>query len=407
MIYFYFSLIILFFLGFSLYASKSLKTLKVSNAIIYLFNIITVLIACNLVWLFTNISKITWEKTQSYSIAIFIIWFLVLTTISFVLLLEDITRITRFIFRIKRKYKHLEGRRKFISLLGLGLAAIPFSSLLFGIFKGKYNYKVLKYTLYFDDLPTAFDGYKITQISDLHSGSFDNKEKIQYGVELINEQKSDVIFFTGDLVNNIATEMLPWKKIFKQLNASDGLFSILGNHDYGDYYHWDSKEDKEANFQQIKNIHKEIGFKLLLNEHVYLEKDQQKLALIGVENWGAGRFSKHGDLNKALAKVKDEDFKILLSHDPTHWEYIVLPEKKNIHLTLSGHTHGMQFGIEIPGWFRFSPSQWIYKYWAGMYEENGKFLNVNRGFGFNAFPGRVGIWPEITVITLKKKEIQV
>ncbi|WP_442267542.1 metallophosphoesterase [Tenacibaculum sp. ZS6-P6] len=293
------------------------------------------------------------------------------------------------------------GRRKFISQLALGLAAIPFASMLYGIFKGKYNYKVLKYQLAFKDLPEAFDGFTITQITDIHSGSFDNKEKIQYGVDLINEQQSDMILFTGDIVNNFAREMDDWIDVFKQLEAPRGKFSILGNHDYGDYSSWKTKEDKEANFQAIKDIHPKIGFELLLNENRYIEKDGEKIALVGVENWGKG-FKKEGDLKKASEGIQKEDFKVLMSHDPTHWELKVKEDDFNYQLTLSGHTHGLQFGIEIPGFLRWSPSQYVYKQWAGLYEEFGRYINVNRGFGYHAFPGRVGIWPEITVIELKK-----
>jgi predicted MPP superfamily phosphohydrolase len=290
--------------------------------------------------------------------------------------------------------------------MALVVAALPFSTLLYGMYRGKYNYKVLKYSLEFDDLPDAFDGYQITQISDIHSGSFDpeySREKIEYGIDLINQQKSDVILFTGDLVNNRSDEMDQWIDTFKKLKAKDGKFSVLGNHDYGDYVDWDSQEAKAQNMKKLEVIHKQIGFDLLLNENRKLKKDGKEIALIGVENWGAGGFKKVGDLQRAAAGVKSEDFKILMSHDPSHWEKKVRNSKEHYHLTLSGHTHGMQFGIEIPGWIKWSPVKWRYKYWAGIYEEAGRYINVNRGFGFLAYPGRVGIWPEITVITLKNK----
>ncbi|WP_299682419.1 metallophosphoesterase [uncultured Tenacibaculum sp.] len=316
---------------------------------------------------------------------------------------EDIVRLFQkgISMMSNEETKPLAGRRKFISQLALGLAAIPFASMLYGIFKGKYNYKVLKYQLAFKDLPEAFDGFTITQITDIHSGSFDNKEKIQYGVDLINEQQSDMILFTGDIVNNFAHEMDDWIDVFKQLEAPRGKYSILGNHDYGDYSSWKTDADKEANFQAIKDIHPKIGFELLLNENRYIEKDGEKIALVGVENWGKG-FKKEGDLKKASEGIQKEDFKVLMSHDPTHWELKVKEDDFNYQLTLSGHTHGLQFGIEIPGFLRWSPSQYVYKQWAGLYEEFGRYINVNRGFGYHAFPGRVGIWPEITVIELKK-----
>lgn len=296
----------------------------------------------------------------------------------------------------------IAGRRKFISQLALGLAAIPFASFLYGIVQGRYNYKVLKYQLSFEDLPDAFDGFRITQISDIHSGSFTNKEKIQYGVDMINEQKSDLLLFTGDIVNNKAVEMDNWIDMFSALDAPYGKYSVLGNHDYGDYTTWPSEEAKKENFQSIKDLHPKMGFELLLNESRYIEKDGQKLALVGVENWGKGRFTKKGDLKKAAETISKEDFKILMSHDPSHWEEKVKADDFNYHLTLSGHTHGLQMGIEIPGWIKWSPSKYVYKQWAGLYEEYGRYINVNRGFGYHAFPGRVGIWPEITVIELKK-----
>ena len=295
----------------------------------------------------------------------------------------------------------LAGRRKFISQLALGIAAIPFVSFIYGIIQGKYNYKVLKYQLSFKDLPDAFDGFTITQISDIHSGSFTNVAKIQYGVDLINEQKSDVILFTGDIVNNKADEMDNWMEMFSKLEAKEGKYSILGNHDYGDYMDWKNPEEKINNFKSVKDVHKKIGFDLLLDEYRYLERNGQKIALLGVENWGKG-FSQKGDLEKASAGISKDDFKILLSHDPSHWEYKVKNDDFNYQLTLSGHTHGLQMGIEIPSWFKWSPSQYMYKQWAGLYEEFGRYINVNRGFGYHAFPGRVGIWPEITTIELKK-----
>lgn len=297
----------------------------------------------------------------------------------------------------------LPERRKFVSQVALGLAAIPFLGILHGIVRGRYNYQVIKKTVTFDDLPEAFDGLQITHISDIHSGSFDNPAKVRYGIDLINQQESDMILFTGDMVNNRADEMLPWIKDFSRLRAPLGKFSILGNHDYGDYVNWPSAEAKERNMAKLFEVHKELGFNLLRNQKTTLERDGQKINLIGVENWGSGGFAKHGDLNKAAADVGEQDFNVLLSHDPSHFEEVVKKFKKKMQLTLSGHTHGMQFGIEIPGIVRWSPVQYRYPKWAGLYEEMGRKLYVNRGFGYLAFPGRVGIWPEITVLTLKRK----
>jgi predicted MPP superfamily phosphohydrolase len=319
---------------------------------------------------------------------------------------EDIIRIPQAVYKFFTEGNASEGgylpsRRKFVSQLALGIAAIPFASFLYGMVKGKYNFKVLRYTLHFEDLPEAFDGYRITQISDIHSGSFDNNKKIEYAVDLINEQASDIIVFTGDMVNNRASEMIPWKDTFGRLKARDGIFSILGNHDYGDYVRWESDADKAQNLNDLASIQRDMGFDLLRNESRFLQKDGQRLAIVGVENWGQG-FKQKGDLAKATRDVNSDDFKVLLSHDPSHWEHQVIDDDYHYHLTLSGHTHGMQFGIEIPGWIKWSPVKWRYKYWAGIYKEKEQYINVNRGFGFLAYPGRVGIWPEITVIELKK-----
>lgn len=393
--------IIYFLLTF--YASRSLKTLKVPRWVEWLFWLITIGVVIHLLYHWFCRGKVVWSAPQQYAVAGLLTWLIICLFVTLPLLLEDITRLIKAIFRKPTNAPRIPSRRKFVSTLGWGLAAIPFASILYSIFKGKYNYKVWKYTLYFDNLPKAFDGYRITQISDIHCGSFDKYEKIRYGVDLINSQKSDVILFTGDLVNNLANEVHNWKSLFATLQAPDGVFSIMGNHDYGDYSSWETPEAKQQNLEHLFQLQKQMGWQLLLNEHCYLERNGEKIALIGVENWGHGRFSKYGDLNKAMEGVNTEDFKILMSHDPTHWQEVVLPENKDIQLTLSGHTHGMQCGIEIPGWLKWSPSQYIYKYWGGMYEEGGKYLNVNRGFGYHAFPGRLGVWPEITVIELKTK----
>jgi predicted MPP superfamily phosphohydrolase len=292
-------------------------------------------------------------------------------------------------------------RRKFISELAILVAAFPFTGFFYAMFKGKYDYKVHRQTLYFNDLPDAFDGFTITQLSDIHAGSFDNTEAMQKGIDLANAQKSDLFVFTGDLVNNAAWEIEPYINNFGKLKAPYGQYSILGNHDYGDYIEWDSEKEKAANLDKLKQHHKELGYRLLLDENVAIEKNGQKISLIGVQNWGKG-FIKIGDLDKALQGVDKDAFKVLLSHDPTHWEEKVRYNPANIHLTLSGHTHGAQFGVEVAG-FRWSPVQYRYLDWAGLVNEKNRYLYVNRGFGFLAFSGRLGIWPEITVITLKKK----
>ena len=387
-----------------IYTFQAIKTVTKNKAIRYGSLLISIAIYINFIVTIFSYSRND-GQTPQFQIAVGLLLTVLLPKLVVIIVLfgEDIYRwILKGISAISNgETKPLASRRKFISQLALGLASIPFASFIYGIIQGKYNYKVLKYSLTFKDLPDAFDGFTITQISDIHSGSFTNKEKIKYGVDLINQQKSDVILFTGDIVNNKADEMDNWIDVFDKLEAKEGKYSILGNHDYGDYMNWNSKEDKAKNFQAIKDIHKKIGFDLLLDEHRYLKKDNQKIALLGVENWGKG-FNQSGDLQRAAAGIKKEDFKILMTHDPSHWEYKVKKDDFNYHLTLSGHTHGLQMGIEIPGWIKWSPSKYAYKQWAGLYEEAGRFVNVNRGFGYHAFPGRVGIWPEITVIELKK-----
>lgn len=397
-------LLTLLIIAVELYTFQAFKTISKNKIIRYSFLLISIAVYINFI-----ITLITYDRGNGQTPQFQMAMGLLLTisipklVVIFVLFGEDIYRLVlKLISAVSsRETANLEGRRKFISQLALGLAVIPFASFIYGIIQGKYNYKVLKYQLTFKDLPEAFNGFTITQISDIHSGSFTNKEKIQYGVDLINEQKSDIMLFTGDIVNNKADEMDNWIDVFDKLEAKEGKYSILGNHDYGDYMDWKNPQDKIDNFQKVKDIHQKIGFDLLLDEHRYLEKNGQKIALLGVENWGKG-FNQAGDLQKASKNIKKEDFKILMSHDPSHWQEKVKKDPFNYQLTLSGHTHGLQMGIEIPGWLKFSPSQFVYKQWAGLYEEAGRFINVNRGFGYHAFPGRVGIWPEITVIELKK-----
>ena len=387
-----------------IYTFQAFKTVSKSKIVRYSFLLISIAVYINFFITFLTYSRSV-GQTPQFQMAVGLLLTISIPKLVIIILLfgEDAYRWVLKLFSAisSGETKQLVGRRKFISQIALGLAAIPFAAFIYGIIQGKYNYKVLKYQLSFKDLPDAFDGYTITQISDIHSGSFTNKEKIKYGVDLINQQKSDIMLFTGDIVNNKADEMDNWMDVFDKLEAKDGKYSILGNHDYGDYMDWDNPQDKIDNFQKVKDIHQKIGFDLLLDEHRYLEKDGQKIALLGVENWGKG-FNQAGDLARASVNIKQEDFKILMSHDPSHWEIKVKEDPFNYQLTLSGHTHGLQMGIEIPGWLKWSPSKYVYKQWAGLYEEAGRFINVNRGFGYHAFPGRVGIWPEITVIELKK-----
>lgn len=292
------------------------------------------------------------------------------------------------------------SRSVFLNWLGLAAGGTLFTSLVYG-FSNKYNYKVKKISLKYPNLPSAFRGLKIVQISDIHCGSFTNKHAVQKGVEKVLQLQPDLILFTGDLINNRADEMLEYMDVFNQIKAPMGVYSTLGNHDYGDYTEWPSQAAKKQNLERLKQVHAEIGWRLLMNENVVIEKEGQQIAVIGVENWSAkARFPKYGKLSQAYAGTESIPFKILMSHDPSHWDAEVRPHYGDIDLMLAGHTHGMQFGVETP-WFKWSPVQYVYKQWAGLYEQGAQKLYVNRGFGFIGYPGRVGILPEITLIEMR------
>ena len=395
------------FLFIEFYSYQAFRTLIKLRWVLISYQVISLLLLLFIVYSFTQFDRSVGQTKQTmFTMGLMLLVYVPKIVLTLIMFGEDIFRIgasllNYFMYNAPRK-EMMPDRRKFISQIALGLAAVPFLSLIYGIFEGKYNFKVIKQTVFFPDLPDAFDGFRITQISDVHSGSFDNPEKINYAIDLINEQEADMILFTGDIVNTHAKEMHPWLETFNRIKEYKyGKFSILGNHDYGEYVTWPSEKQKDENFQEIKSLYGKIGFKLMLNEHTYIQKGGDKIALIGVENWGVN-FKKAGDLNKASENVHQDDFKVLMSHDPSHWEAEIKEHPKNFHLTLSGHTHGMQFGIEIPGYFKWSLAQYIYKQWAGLYENVGRYVYVNRGFGFHAYPGRVGIMPEITVIELKK-----
>jgi uncharacterized protein len=345
-------------------------------------------------------------RFQEWILTLFLTFLITKLIFIIILLLGDIVRffwglIHRiFLTQAVKDEPFFPSRRRFIVEAGILLAALPFTGFLYAMFKGKYDYRLHEITLYFDDLPTSFDGFTITQLSDFHSGSFDNMSAVTRGINIAKAQQSNLFVFTGDLVNNMAWEVEPYLSLFSQLKAPYGQFSILGNHDYGDYAGWDDPEQKAANLQKLKDHHQEMGYRLMLNENTVIRKGSDQLALIGVENWGRG-FIQRGDIDKALEGVDKNAFKILLSHDPTHWEEKIRFHPTTIHLTLSGHTHGAQFGVETDKW-RWSPVQYRYLDWAGPANEKDRHLYVNRGFGFLAFSGRLGIWPEITKITLKK-----
>lgn len=321
------------------------------------------------------------------------------------LIFDDIRRL--YIWSKAKVYPEIEydpSRSGFMSKMALLISGLPFGLLSYGILRNPYRYKLHQETIYIKDLPEDLENFKIVQISDIHSGSFFLKEPVKSSVALVNKCKPDVVFFTGDLVNSKSDEIEEYFDVFDKITAKHGVYSVLGNHDYGDYHQWDSAEQKKDNFQKMIDAHKTLGWKLLLNENAEIKVGNSTIGVIGVENYSMLlRFPKYGDLSKAYKGVEHADFKVLLSHDPSHWNGQVTTKYKDIALTLSGHTHGFQFGIEIPGWIKWSPSQFVYKQWAGLYQEKNQYLYVNRGLGFLGYPGRVGILPEITEIVLKKQ----
>lgn len=347
------------------------------------------------------------KSVRSIIFAVIIGLFLAKLIAAVFFLVDDIRRGIQWLAG-KIYFKNTEGeiesgekisRSVFLSWAGLGIGGGLFASLLYG-FTNKYDYRVKKISLAYPNLPSAFKGMKIVQISDIHSGSLADKDAVSMGVKKIMELNPDLILFTGDLVNNESTEMSGFTEVFSTMKAPLGVYSVLGNHDYGDYQEWPDAESKRKNLENLKQLQAGMGWRLLMNEHVVLEKNNERMALIGIENWSSkARFPKYGKLGQAYEGTKEIPFKILMSHDPSHWDAEVRPSFSDIDLMLSGHTHGMQFGVEIP-WLKWSPVQYVYKQWAGLYEEGRQKLYVNRGFGFIGYPGRVGILPEITLIEL-------
>lgn len=385
------------------YVLKGLLVVWPQNETKALFWSTVVLLSLSLFYALQGIQKRGMGKFFKFATHAFLMFFVSELLFIAVLFANDIYRFFVGLFHLAvNKQFILQARNIFLIEFGIGLFILTIGLFIYGILKGKYAYRVIKHQLYFDDLPEEFDGFTIAQISDVHAGSFTNPKAVQKGIDMINQQKADLFVFTGDLVNNKAEEIKPWINHFSQIAAPYGQFSVLGNHDYGDYVKWPSDAEKARNLQQLKQYHKDLGFRLLLDEHVAIEKNGAQLILAGIENWGLG-FGERGNLQKALQNVPQNAFKVLLSHDPSHWEAQVKNHPTKIHLALAGHTHGMQFGIEAFG-IKWSPVKFRYKHWAGIKTENGRFLNVNRGFGFIGFSGRVGIWPEITVLELRKQK---
>ncbi len=361
---------------------------------------------------FSHYGRSAWPSVSlKYIVNIFIAVFIGKLLVTVVLLLTDILllipNLINFLFSFKNhpvgnppEGSRFIGRFTFISQMALLIGGLLTTGLVYGL-KNRYKYNVKRIKLGLKNLPDELKGLRVVQISDIHTGSFDDSAAVTEGINAIIREKPDLIVFTGDLVNDRADEVIPYISVFNQLKAPLGVYSVLGNHDYGDYYSWSSDEEKKQNLEQLKQHHADMGWRLLVNEHVIIEQNKQQIALIGIENWGARGFTKYGDLKKAVAGLENSDVpvKILLSHDPSHWEAEVRKDYRDISLTLSGHTHGMQFGIDIPG-FKWSPVQYIYKQWAGLYQQENQYLYVNRGFGFIGYHGRLGILPEITLIEL-------
>jgi predicted MPP superfamily phosphohydrolase len=406
------TLTILFFIGIDVYVyyalRKGLQNHRYKKILNYLYLLCIIIAYIGLYFLYSNFQEKPLNATliPNLFIGFFFSFFVFKLLLIVFFLFEDILRFLTIIYLglknlfTKNSSKFaIPGRRKFIRQTGLTIAAIPFASMLYGITKGKYNFQINRVKLEFNNLPKSFHGFKIVQISDIHSGSFDSKEAIIKGIDLVNQQDPDLILFTGDLVNNDSREIIPFLSDFKKLRSKNGVYSVLGNHDYGDYKKWDSEQAKVDNMNLLYEYQSEMNFQLLNNQNSIISKNGESIGIVGVENWGNRPFPQRGNLDEAIKGLENIPFKILMSHDPTHWTKKVLPHKSHFDLTLSGHTHGMQFGIEIPG-FKWSPIEYIYPQWADLYEKSGEFLYVNRGFGFLGFPGRAGIMPEITIIEL-------
>lgn len=345
-----------------------------------------------------------WSKNmETYSRTVVFIIYISKFLIVPMLLIDDLRRLTMWVAqRVNGDPNFDISRSKFLSKMGIFLGAIPFFTLSYGILRNPYRYKLFQQTIGIKGLSPKLAGLKIVQISDIHSGSFTFKDPVKNAIDIINAQKPDLVFFTGDLVNDHADEMADYMDVFDKIEAKYGVYSVLGNHDYGDYHRWENAEAKVANLEKLKGIHKKLGWNLLMNEHRILDINDEKVAVIGVENYSAlPQFPKMGRLADAHEGSDGANVKLLLSHDPSHWDFQIVPEFKDIHVTFSGHTHGFQFGIEIPGWIKWSPAQFMYKQWAGLYQQGEQFLYVNRGLGFLGYPGRVGILPEVTLIDLQ------
>ncbi|TRX49188.1 metallophosphoesterase [Fulvivirga sp. M361] len=403
-------LVVLFFVDWYIYQAISLlmkssgtTSIRIVRSIYWGLTIITFGII--LMYNFGNPDLFEGKSRNLVFTGIFINYFSKVFGIIF-LLVEDVTRLGRWAINLFQNpapsgQGNAIPRSEFLAKVALIAGAAPLLAMSYGIISGAHDYRIRRKKIKLPNLPKEFDGIKIAQLSDIHSGSFFNKTAVQGGVEMLMNEKADIVFFTGDLVNNESKEVEDYINIFNKVKAPLGVFSTTGNHDYGDYKSWSSATAKSRNFENLKEAHKLMGYDLLMNEHRFIELGGEKIAILGNENWGAGRFTKYGDLDKAYRGTDEAAVKLLLSHDPSHWDAKVRTNYPDIDIMFAGHTHGFQFGVEL-GDFQWSPSQYIYKQWAGLYQENNQYLYVNRGFGYIGYPGRVGMPPEITIVELER-----
>lgn len=403
-----FIILIIIYLLFDYYAFQLIKVQVAESSdnvrrVVYIIYWIITFASLASIPLIASLDPFKQRALRTFLLSFVFINFISKIFVSFFLLIDDIWRGIQWVASkfTKESSETVDiGRTKFLTTTAVVAGALPAITLGFGVVSGAYDYRVRRRTVYFPNLPKEFDGIRLVQLSDIHSGSFYNKTAVKGGVELALAEKPDIICFTGDLVNDQSKEVEDYVPVFEKLKAPLGVYSIMGNHDYGDYRQWTSIEAKMKDIANLHKAHKLMGWDLLLNENRTIKVDSAEIGLLGIENWGKGRFSKYGDLDKTMQGMEEMPFKLLMSHDPSHWEAQVIPDT-NIDLTLSGHTHGFQFGVEI-GDFKWSPSQYLYKQWADLYKEKDQYIYVNRGFGFLGYPGRIGILPEITVLELKK-----
>lgn len=398
--------ILLFIVLGEVYTCHLIYKFTKKRSVVFAYLLLLVTIIASLFLYFKGSDQSKGQTAESMHVmALLLLFLLPKILISIPLFVEDMFRFTRWTSN-KFIYKKIitNSRSSLLTRIVLIAAGLLTLSIIYGVFVGKYNFKVREETIVFKDLPNGFDGLKVLQISDLHVGSWDNKDAIEKGIEIINQQEYDILLFTGDFVNTLATEADPWIETLQKIKTPKyGKFAVLGNHDYGEYVKWDTEAAKEANFIAIKNNIEKSGFQLLLNENVVVKNNSDSIYLLGVENWGLN-FKKAGDLKKTSENVPANAFKIVMTHDPSHWDAEIVNHQQKYQLTLSGHTHGMQFGFDIPSVLEWSPAKYIYPEWGGLYNKGHQYIYVNRGFGFHAYSGRVGIWPEITVLELKKSK---